>query len=79
MVERLTPEEIDYVLERLRQGAVVQTDGEGDWYRYSYADGQWIEDGFDQGRSWHYVRTEEFMRHVVATTRAFRRVLPREA
>jgi hypothetical protein len=32
-------------------------------------------DGFDQGRRWHHVHTEESMRDIAATTTEFRRIL----
>jgi hypothetical protein len=74
----VTPAEIDEVLRLLREGAKVTDGSSSDYSTWSFRDGAYFDDGFDQGRSWSTVLTEERMRAQIASVpRPFRSLLSR--
>ena len=62
----MTPAEIDEVLRRMREGATVTAGTSSDYSVWSFRDGGYVDDGFDQGRRWSTVLTEERMRAQIA-------------
>jgi hypothetical protein len=72
----LEPHEVEDVLARLRVGETVVEGTSSDHSRWSFRDGGFVEDGFDQGRRWTTHRSEAEMRAAIAAMpRPFRAVV----
>jgi hypothetical protein len=74
----MTPTEIDEVLRLLREGAKVTAGSSSDYSEWSFRDGAYVDDAFDQGRRSSTVLTEDRMRAQIASVPGpFRELLAR--